>query len=68
MTDAIPTITQIALDLHTDLMTIKTYGTKAPPVTRALIAEADAKLIAISEHLECVRRSLIAVEAPPVAA
>lgn len=58
------TPTELALALHTDLATIKTYGVKAPAVTRACIAEAEAKLTAISEHLACVRKSLLAAQAP----
>lgn len=63
-----PTITQVALDLHTDLANIKVYGDKSAAVTRALLAEADAKLVAIGEYIGTVRNSLNVAEAPANAA
>lgn len=58
------TPTERVLALHTDVANLKTYGTTAPAVTRALIAEAEAKINAINDHITCVRRSLLAAEAP----
>lgn len=58
MSDAAPTITQLALDLHTDLANIKIYADKSADVTAALIIEAEAKVAAISAHLGDVRRNL----------
>lgn len=51
------TPTELVLALHTDVANLKTYDTTAPAVTRALIAEAEAKINAISDHIICVRRS-----------
>lgn len=63
-----PTVTELALALHTDLANIKVYQGKAPAVTRALLAEADAKLVAIGEYIGNVRHSLNFSEAPANAA
>lgn len=61
---SIVTITQLALDLHTDLANIKVYRETSPAVTRALIAEAFAKLSALTDHLESVQASMVAAQAP----
>lgn len=58
------TITQLALELHTDLANIKIYEVKSPAVTRALIAEADKKLAAINDYLKSVHRETIMAEGP----
>lgn len=52
-----PTITQLALDLHTDLVNIKVYATKSPDVVRALIIAAEEKIDAITTFLDSAREA-----------
>lgn len=64
MSDAAPTITQLALDLHTDLANIKNYFGKSPAVTLAIITEAETKLLAISRYIGEVRLSVVPEVSP----
>lgn len=59
MSDTAPTITQLALDLHTDLANIKIYADKSSPVVLALLIEAEKKVQAIALYIGDTRQSVL---------